>query len=123
MKNLFLLMVATLVWGASQAQNCWTLPTYTEYAQVNTNTVYQSYQQNSYQYQNPYVNQNPYQYQQPNYYQPQQNIYYQNNVNNASHNLGHAIGDLVNIVIRETRRTNRSRRCTAHRVRNCNCCR
>ena len=121
MKKL-LLVVTVILSLPSTAQDCWKNTTYTQHTEINTNYVYQPYQQNPYAqpvYTQP-VYANPYQYTQQDYYQ---NNYYQNDVHNASHTLGHAIGELINIVIRETGKTRNNQRCRNHRVRNCNFCR
>jgi hypothetical protein len=112
MKNLFLLMVTTFMWGTSQAQNCWTTPTHA-HTQVN-HVVYNSYAQ-----QNPYMYNNPYTVQYNTPYMVQNCT--TRRINDASYSLGQAIGSLVNIVVES--KANK-RRCRTHRVRDCrNCCR
>jgi len=119
MKKL-LLVVAVILSLPSTAQNCWTLPTNTHHTQVNTNTVYQPYQQNyyGYEYTNLYQYQQP-QYQQP-YYSTNTNVYYSNN-----HNVGHLLGDIINGVASEIRKSKR-RKNNHHKQNhrsNCSCCR
>mgnify|MGYP003146753653 CR=1 FL=1 len=103
MKNLFLLMVATLAWGASQAQNCGGNNNYqtNTYTQAYTSTYIQPQMTHPYHiydgYNNPYL---------PNYTPQYQNSQYGYNqsyqTQSTSVRIGRAIGELFGAAINHT---------------------
>jgi len=115
MKKL-LLVVAVILSLPSTAQNWWEIPTYTQYTEINTNYVYQPYQQNPYQ--QPI-------YTQPVYTQP---VYHTNSyqdqyrIQNNRVGVGHVIGALVNTIVYQSQ-NKKCRNRTRNQVKSCNCCR
>tara|TARA_R110002020_G_scaffold9719_3_gene38115 strand:+ start:2152 stop:2538 length:387 start_codon:yes stop_codon:yes gene_type:complete len=128
MKKL-LLVVVVMLSLPSVAQNCWTIPTQNT-CNVQTNNPYtqrlQVRQQLEAQYQQAYYQQTQYQqayYQQPYYQQPYYttttSTYYSGNNNN---NVAYMIGDIINGIASEVRKSKRRRQSNNHNG-NCECCR